>query len=307
MKLKLIALAGLMATTVSSFAAMSGAASGNGELLLNMRYYTGPSNSGGNDISAVFDLGITMNDFLANRNTAGYNPTWDLNSANYGTAFADVLAFVDGLGGNRDHIEYNVIALDSTDANLDGGSRYLTTAVVTVFPSLVNSRLRAFDGMDVYVQANNMRGTHATFENGASTATQSQGSDVNPTYFGSIVGTAGDTWRVQTTVDTTARIGVKQNFWYLTTNGEGNNTQVFKRAFGVDVNGNGAISAITGDRALEADEYGKFYFGSFDTPGTLDGSFGFMNPVPEPETYAMLIAGLGLVGAIARRRRASKA
>lgn len=27
-------------------------------------------------------------------------------------------------------------------------------------------------------------------------------------------------------------------------------------------------------------------------------------PVPEPETYAMLLAGLGLVGAIARRRRA---
>jgi hypothetical protein len=30
-------------------------------------------------------------------------------------------------------------------------------------------------------------------------------------------------------------------------------------------------------------------------------------PVPEPETYAMLLAGLGLVGAIARRRRKTKA
>jgi len=27
--------------------------------------------------------------------------------------------------------------------------------------------------------------------------------------------------------------------------------------------------------------------------------------VPEPETYAMLLAGLGLVGAIARRRRSA--
>ena len=28
-------------------------------------------------------------------------------------------------------------------------------------------------------------------------------------------------------------------------------------------------------------------------------------PVPEPETYAMFLAGLGLIGAIARRRRAA--
>jgi hypothetical protein len=30
-------------------------------------------------------------------------------------------------------------------------------------------------------------------------------------------------------------------------------------------------------------------------------------PVPEPETYAMLLAGLGLMGAIARRRKALQA
>jgi hypothetical protein len=32
-----------------------------------------------------------------------------------------------------------------------------------------------------------------------------------------------------------------------------------------------------------------------------------LTPVPEPETYAMLLAGLGLMGAIARRRRAKQA
>ena len=30
-------------------------------------------------------------------------------------------------------------------------------------------------------------------------------------------------------------------------------------------------------------------------------------PVPEPETYAMLLAGLGLVGVMSRRRKAVKA
>ncbi|MFX9665008.1 FxDxF family PEP-CTERM protein [Acinetobacter baumannii] len=28
-----------------------------------------------------------------------------------------------------------------------------------------------------------------------------------------------------------------------------------------------------------------------------------VTPVPEPETYALLLAGLGLIGAAARRRR----
>jgi len=33
--------------------------------------------------------------------------------------------------------------------------------------------------------------------------------------------------------------------------------------------------------------------------------FIYAAPVPEPETYAMLLAGLGLIGAVSRRRKAS--
>lgn len=39
--------------------------------------------------------------------------------------------------------------------------------------------------------------------------------------------------------------------------------------------------------------------------GTATNVVGYQ-PVPEPETYAMMLAGLGLLGAIARRRRQSK-
>jgi hypothetical protein len=54
-----------------------------------------------------------------------------------------------------------------------------------------------------------------------------------------------------------------------------------------------------------------FTFPSFGDRGSTDGFFGpnlftvAAPPVPEPKTYAMLMAGLGLLGLIARRRRKS--
>ena len=41
------------------------------------------------------------------------------------------------------------------------------------------------------------------------------------------------------------------------------------------------------------------------TNGGLYSGFIGVSPVPEPETYAMLLAGLGLMGAVVRRRRQS--
>jgi len=42
---------------------------------------------------------------------------------------------------------------------------------------------------------------------------------------------------------------------------------------------------------------------SFKGVGVVVDDFAYANPVPEPETYALMLAGLGVVGLLARRRR----
>lgn len=54
-----------------------------------------------------------------------------------------------------------------------------------------------------------------------------------------------------------------------------------------------------------AREYQPGNFGLLD--GIGDNAVGFAAAVPEPETYAMLLAGLGLMGTIARRRNKGQA
>lgn len=54
-----------------------------------------------------------------------------------------------------------------------------------------------------------------------------------------------------------------------------------------------SISAVGGD--------GYFSVSEFQADGVMVAA------VPEPETYAMLLAGLGILGAVARRRKASQA
>lgn len=57
--------------------------------------------------------------------------------------------------------------------------------------------------------------------------------------------------------------------------------------------------------AVPAQEYAQNQWGNYST---IIGNFASpVSAVPEPETYAMMLAGLGLIGAIARRRQQRKA
>lgn len=301
MKLKLVALATLMAVSAPSFALIDGAPSGNGSLMLN---FITPGATGTSGMSALFDLGINMDTMLAMNGVAGFNRTWNLTTGmmtgsgiagsqavgTYGTVWSDLLAF----GTNNTGIEYNVIALDNTNANTAGGSRYLSTGD-TSFANIGNANLNGFEGMQKYVNANNgvgtvsglPRGTHSA-ANGASTAGPSDDKD---SYFRAINGFGvGDNWLAKTAEDTTKNLATKQNFWFLQTSSLTNTALANKSVFGADLNGNGSIGV---------GEYGLW---SVDLS---QGTVTFATPVPEATTWAMLLAGLGMIGGMVRRRRKS--
>ena len=78
----------------------------------------------------------------------------------------------------------------------------------------------------------------------------------------------------------------------------------------------GALAAFTGNGVLHTTVSGVgttkiTASGNIDTLASSSYSaygkvvYTYAMPVPEPETYAMLLAGLGLVGAIARRRKSA--
>ena len=58
-----------------------------------------------------------------------------------------------------------------------------------------------------------------------------------------------------------------------------------------------------GDSVVGGYETYYHFDGAITTPGTWTMG---VAAVPEPETYAMLLAGLGLIGAVSRRRAARR-
>ncbi|ABB75867.1 PEP-CTERM sorting domain-containing protein [Nitrosospira multiformis] len=286
-RLKAFAVAAIATLSGPALAAMDGAMSGNGELLLNMRYYGGSSaTSGDDDISGLFDLGFKMNDMVAANGQAGFSKSWDLTSGAYGASWNQLMNFVGP--ANAHLIRFNVIALDTTDLNDAGGPRYLTTANVDTYPKLGNTNLKGFVNMDKYIEANNSRGTHATDDNGASVAMPT---DPSNTFFGAINGFGqGDTWLQKTTADTTQPLGTEQNFWFLTTSSTSALAQATKTPFGVDLNHDGNIGE---------GEFSKF---KLTENGVLTFTNPSVSPIPEADTWAMLLAGLSMLGMIVRRR-----
>jgi hypothetical protein len=314
MKLKLIALAAMLAAGSAQAAIDTGSISGNGELMLNLKWKdTNTTLNGNTSASAAFDLGITMNDAAAWNGVAGFTQSWDLGS--YGSAFSTFLATTDLVLANA---EMNVIAFDGTGTN-PGDTRLLSTTsginATGAGLSLLAGSIPAngtfnniFGNVTVtnFLVAVNNSASHDSVANGASNADASSGN----AFFDN--GTGMDKFGGLSAFDSTNKFdgsyaagsGILSGqakalpFYMVVASSTDPTQKATMTPFGYDLDGDGVIefdnnAAVAGG----SNEYGLW---------TLQGStltFANPAPVPEAETYAMMLAGLGLVGFMVRRRR----
>ncbi|MHB1188787.1 PEP-CTERM sorting domain-containing protein [Thiobacillus sp.] len=266
MKFKLIALAAMLAAG-SANAAIQDGSTGNGELFMTVLDSVGQK-------SYTLDLNLTMNDFLAG--IAVSNKKYEF------AADANMTSFLGGVA-DKSALSFAVVAMDASGANATDYHRYITTATNIVPGNTLTNQL-------TNANLKNLGGQGAVFlgdVNGLIGANDSMIVTDTSTLAYADSGVWGSNWGSAANFDSTGTIG------------DGNLDMYFLRqssgaTFPTSIKNSPSIyEAILQD--------GNQVFANLDMNGNL-----VVAAVPEAETYAMMLAGLGLVGfMVARRRQAA--
>lgn len=217
-------------------------------------------------VSATFDLGFSKSTF---NQTA--NNSWDISSGNYASAWSSF--WTSATAGNT---QYAVFAGDSLGAN--SGDQSIFTTVASTWSNVQNTVLGSMQGnFNNYIFATNALGNHGTVADGASFSAASLNNDyagVSNAYGGNggKIGNYGG--------DTNAVIGTNMNVFNIVRNG---------------------TSGLTNATATKLSVAGFNPYFNMSNTGALSYTAA-VAAVPEADTSALLLAGLGLMGFIARRR-----
>ncbi len=241
---------------------------GNGELFLSIWDTNGTIDDTSDDRSYTRDLGAHLNDFASS--AASPVAVAPLPSYTYGAdaLLTSWLADAADLGNLR----WNVAGVDSY-----GTDRVAMTVSAAFAGTNQNySQFRGWaTGAATHLAAVNAKGDNINFAtNVSSTATSADGA----AYSGSTLW--GNNMGTKTNFANDGGIGDSLNFWMFSETVSSGSTTTIVKQFQFE------------DRAWTLAANG-------------DLNFAAAAPVPEPETYALMLAGLGLVGVMARRRKAA--
>jgi len=290
-QVKALAAALVLAAAVPAHAALDAGATGNGELFLNV-YDTVSQKAFVFDLTPQAAYGsfgtFTLNDFLpsdldnaqglatgvtageAVPGVAGYNAVGaaEAQGINMNWDLSSNSAFLAFAAANSNSAnwKWNVVALDNTGTSTaKNGRRYLTTVEAGTTNPLSQSSA-GFANMSTVSSQDLLVNELST--------------DADPSVYlnnadYSFTGTFGDTWLTRLPVNSTNTVNTSASFYYLT-----------------------GRSTIAINELYENSAQWKFNYNN----GVAGLNYMTAAAVPEPETYAMLIAGLGLMGFSARRR-----
>lgn len=290
MKRKLIVLAAVLASAGVAQAKIADSndngSSSSGDLFASLVSVT-------NTASFTVDLGVRLDQFISLVAPAqsGVKLVWNLQNSsftdmsvvptglaavmqplNYGSVYNNFAT--PGVIGASD-LRFDVKAMDGLPAAFAaaGQNRYLSTSTAAAITA-TNGQVFAMDNVDIYPTAANGDATNSTHGNSFASAganMQDDGDAFN-VYF---VNGSADNWKGATSFTSPGSVANPLNFYLLT------NT-----------------SATAASQASVTPYAGQWQFNA----GNAQLSYIAAAPVPEAETWAMLLAGLGVMGTVVRRR-----